>query len=128
MKENEFNIKYENEELFLILKIEQRKKIIEIPIKLEKKEIGINDNIEEIMIVLKENQNLKKEFNIFREKCWGEIEILQSKISKLEKENGELKEKINNISILFQENQKNTEDNSKKYLSLFKEIQNYYSR
>ena len=37
MKENEFNIKYECEELFLILKIEQRKKIIEIPIKLEKK-------------------------------------------------------------------------------------------
>ena len=73
------------------------------------------------MIVLKENQNLKKEFNNFRENCLGEIEKLHSKISKLEKENGELKEKINNIAILFQENKKNNEDNSKKYLSLFKE-------
>ena len=39
MKEKEFLLKNEHEDLILIFKIEQRQKIIEIPLKLEKKKL-----------------------------------------------------------------------------------------
>ena len=91
MKEEEFSLNYEHENLNLILKIEQRKKIIEIPIQLKKRELNINDSNklikEHIEILVKENQTLKNEFNSFKEKCLNEIEQLKIRINKLEKEN-----------------------------------------
>ena len=64
----------------------------------------INENIE---ILIKENQNLKKEFNLFKEKCLNEIEKLKSRISNIERENKELKEKNNiileNNDLIFKE-------------------------
>lgn len=121
MKEEEFILNHENEDLNLILKIEQRKKIIDIPIKLKRKEVNsnrvINENIE---ILIKENQNLKKEFNLFKEKCLNEIEKLKSRISNIERENKELKEKNNiileNNDLIFKESKIIIENDSKEFL------------
>ena len=125
MKEEEFLLNYEHEYLNLILKIEQRKKIIEIPIKLKRKEVdlnnlmNLNEKLEEIMISIKENQNLKNEFNLFKEKCLNEIEKLNSRISNIERENKELKEKNNNFlenNVLFKESKIIKENDDKEFL------------
>ena len=97
MEKDEFFLKKENENLILILKIEQRKKIIEVPFNLERKKANLDNkelsqNMEQMMFVIKEN---KKEFDLFKENCLKEIEKLNFKISKLELENKELKEKMN---------------------------------
>ena len=97
MEKDEIFLKKENENLILILKIEQRKKIIEVPFNLERKEANLDNkelsqNMEQMMFVIKEN---KKEFDLFKENCLKEIEKLNFKISKLELENKELKEKMN---------------------------------
>ena len=121
MKEEEFILNHENEDLSLILKIEQRKKIIDIPIKLKRKDVisnkVINENIE---ILIKENQNLKKEFNLFKEKCLNEIEKLKSRISNIERENKELKEKnknfLENNDLIFKESKIIIENDSKEFL------------
>ena len=100
MKEEEFLLKFQDEFLNIIFKIEQRKKIIEIPFQLKRKEPNLNDYNklikENIETLFKENQNLKNEFLLFKEKCFNEIKELNSKICHIEKENKELKEKINN--------------------------------
>ena len=43
MEKDEFFLKKENENLILILKIEQRKKIIEVPFNLERKEANLDN-------------------------------------------------------------------------------------
>ena len=113
MKEKEFLLKNEHEDLILIFKIEQRQKIIEIPLKLDKKEVNsklINENVE---ILIKENQKLKKEFNLFMEKCLNKIE-------KLEKENKEIKEKLilllENNDLIFKESKIIVKNDSKEFL------------
>ena len=124
MKEEEFSLNYEHENLNLILKIEQRKKIIEIPIQLKKKELNINDSNklikEHIEILVKENQTLKNEFNSFKEKCLNDIEQLKIRINKLEKENEELKERNNNFvkynNLLFSESKIIKDNEDKNFL------------
>ena len=125
MKEEEFSLNYEHENLNLILKIEQRKKIIEIPIQLKKRELNINDSNklikEHIEILVKENQTLKNEFNSFKEKCLNEIEQLKIRINKLEKENEKLKEKLNNNfvkndDLLFSESKIIKDNEDKNFL------------
>ena len=114
MKEEEFVLCHDNEDLNLILKIEQRKKIIDVPIKLKRK--VVNESIEFLM---KENQILKNEFNIFKEKCLNEIEKLNSRISGVERENKELKEKNNNFlenNVLFKESKIIKENDDKEFL------------
>jgi len=121
MKEEEFILNHENEDLNLILKIEQRKKIIDIPIKLKRKKVNsskvINENIE---ILINENQNLKNEFYLFKKKCLSEIENLKSRISNLERENKELKEKnkfiLENNDLIFKESKIIRENDSKEFL------------
>jgi len=121
MKEEEFILNHENEDLNLILKIEQRKKIIDIPIKLKRKKVNsskvINENIE---ILINENQNLKNEFYLFKKKCLREIENLKSRISNLERENKELKEKnkfiLENNDLIFKESKIIRENDSKEFL------------
>jgi hypothetical protein len=88
LKEDELYLKDDNNNLILILKIEQRKTIIEIPFKLTRKELDLNnsklnENIEKFL--------LKSEFNTYKEKILNQVNELESKISNLEKENKELK-------------------------------------
>ena len=124
MKEEEFSLNYEHENLNLILKIEQRKKIIEIPIQLKKRELNINDSNklikEHIEILVKENQTLKNEFNSFKEKCLNEIEQLKIRINKLEKENEKLKERNINFvkydDLLFSESKIIKDNEDKNFL------------
>ena len=120
MKEEEFVINYSNESLNLIFKIEQRKKIIDIPFKLKRKDVSSDKAInEKIEILIKENQNLKNEFDLFKEKCLNEIEKLNLRISSLERENKELKEKnniIGNNDLIFKESKIIIENEDKEFL------------
>ena len=104
LKEDELYLKDDNNNLILILKIEQRKTIIEIPFKLTRKELDLNNS------KLNENTEkflLKSEFNTFKEKILNQFNELYSKISNLEKENKELKEYIS--KLLESNNQKDTQ-------------------
>ena len=104
LKEDELYLKDDNNNLILILKIEQRKTIIEIPFKLTRKELDLNN------FKLNENTEkflLKSEFNTFKEKILNQFNELYSKISNLEKENKELKEYIS--KLLESNNQKDTQ-------------------
>ena len=77
-------------------------------------------------VLIQEIQNLKNEFNLFKEKSLTEIEKLNLRINKIEIENEKLKNMIlsNNNDLLFKESKIIRENDNKEFLKywLRKEI------